>query len=134
MSSLNGCSISSGKFVPQAPPNKISLTALYKIPLETGTLSLSGAFIWKAGAFGSPFNRSFNYAPSYTQANLRLMYQDAKDRFTLIIFCDNIANTLAMDTAIGIPVTNPGPGQTIDQLASYTAPRTVGGEIWVKFK
>jgi iron complex outermembrane recepter protein len=123
-----------GQFVPQAPPNKISLTALYKIPLETGTLSLSGAFIWKAGAFGSPFNRSFNYAPSYTQANLRLMYQDAKDRFTLIIFCDNIANTLAMDTAIGIPVTNPGPGQTIDKLASYTAPRTVGGEIWVKFK
>jgi hypothetical protein len=62
------------------------------------------------------------------------MYQDAKDRFTFILFCDNIYNTLALDTATGIPVTNPGPGQVVDKLASYIAPRTFGGEIWVKFK
>jgi iron complex outermembrane receptor protein len=123
-----------GQYVPQAAPQKLSVTAVYKIPLETGTLSVSGAFIYKAGQYGAPFNRSFNYAPGYTQANLRLMYQDAKDRFTLILFCDNLYNTLAMDTAIGIPVTNPGPGQVVDKLASYIAPRTFGGEIWVKFK
>jgi iron complex outermembrane receptor protein len=123
-----------GQYVPQAPPNKISLTAQYNVPFETGTLSFSGAFIWKAGQYGSPFNRSYNYAPAYTQANLRMMWKDAKDRYTLILFVDNIANTLALDTAGGIPVTNPGPGQVIDKLASYTAPRTIGGEIWVKFR
>jgi iron complex outermembrane receptor protein len=123
-----------GQTVPESPRNKISLTALYKIPLPTGNLSLSGAFIWKSGEYGSPFNRSYNFAPGYTQANLRLMYTDAKDRFTLIAFVDNIANTLGYDTAIGIPVTAAGPGQVIDKLASYLAPRTFGGEIWVKFK
>ncbi|HEY1929822.1 MAG TPA: TonB-dependent receptor [Caulobacteraceae bacterium] len=135
-----GCPVGSGlqnltgQYVPQAAPNKISLTAAYNIPFETGTLTFSGAFIWKAGQYGSPFNRSYNFAPSYTQANLRMMWKDAKDRYTLILFVDNIANTLAYDTAGGIQVTDPGPNQVIDKLASFTAPRTIGGEIWVKFR
>jgi iron complex outermembrane receptor protein len=123
-----------GESVPESPHHKISLTGLYRIPLEPGALTLSGAFIYKTGEYDSPFNRSYNYAPGYTQVNLRLSYTDKANRFTVIAFCDNVFNTLGYDGAVGIPVTAAGPGQIVDRLASFTPPRTIGVELQYRFK
>jgi iron complex outermembrane receptor protein len=123
-----------GETVPEAPRNKVSLTAVYKIPLTPGDLTFSGAFIYKSGEYNSPFNRSYNYAPGYTQLNLRATYTDSAKHYTVIVFMDNVANTLGYDAATGIPVTNPGPNQVIDKLVSLTAPRTFGVELQYRFR
>jgi iron complex outermembrane receptor protein len=81
-----------------------------------------------------PDCRAANYAPGYTQVNLRLSYTDKANRFTVIAFCDNVFNTLGYDGAVGIPVTAAGPGQIVDRLASFTPPRTIGVELQYRFK
>jgi iron complex outermembrane receptor protein len=123
-----------GQTLPESPRSKIPATALYRVPLSAGDLTFSGAFIYKSGEYNSPFNRSYNYAPGYTQLNLRATYTDTAKHYTLIVFMDNVANTLGYDAAVGIPVTAAGPTQISDRLASYTAPRTFGLELQYRFR
>jgi iron complex outermembrane receptor protein len=99
-----------------------------------GDLTLSGAFIYKSGEYNSPFNRSYNYAPSYTQLNLRATFNDTAKHYTVIVFMDNVANTLGYDAATGILISAPGPNQIIDKLISLTAPRTFGVELQYRFR
>jgi iron complex outermembrane receptor protein len=126
----------SGQSVPESPTSKVTATAIYSFPMtiiDSGVTSLSGAFIYKSGEYNSPFNRAYNYAPGYTQVNLRASFTDDRNRYTVIAYATNIFNTLGYDAAVGIPVSNPGPGQVIDRLASYTAPRTYGVEVQFRF-
>jgi iron complex outermembrane receptor protein len=123
-----------GQSLPESPRNKVTATALYRIPVGPGDLTLSGAFIYKSGEYNSPFNRSYNYAPSYTQLNLRATFNDTAKHYTVIVFMDNVANTLGYDAATGILISAPGPNQIIDKLISLTAPRTFGVELQYRFR
>jgi iron complex outermembrane receptor protein len=123
-----------GQNLPEAPHNKVSLTGVYRIPFQPGTLTFSGAFVYKSGEYDSPFNRSYNYAPAYTQVNTRISFTDASNRYTVMAFCDNLFNTLGYDGAVGIPVSAAGANQVIDRLASFTAPRTFGVELQYRWR
>ena len=85
---------------------------------------------WKQATYDSPFNRAYNLAPSYTQANVRATWKDAKDRFTAILFCDNIFDKVNYDGVFGLDVGQARP----DRIASLTAPRTFGLELQYRFK
>jgi iron complex outermembrane receptor protein len=123
-----------GQSIAETPNNKISLNVLYRINFQPGTLALSGSVVWRDKEYSSPFNRSYNEAPSYSQLNLRITWTDVSNRWTLIAYGDNLANTNGFDNAYGVPVTNPGPGQVIDKLVSLTAPRTFGFEFQYRFR
>jgi iron complex outermembrane receptor protein len=124
-----------GETVPESPRNKVNLSAIYRIPLEPGTLTFAADYTWKDKTYDSPLNRYYNLAPSYTQVNLRTTFTDAKNRFTLIAYCNNLFNTLGYDTVNGTPVTtSPPQGQIVDRLYSFTAPRTFGLEVQVRFR
>ena len=121
-----------GATLAEAPQNKISLNALYRIRLDTGTLSLSGTVVWKDKEYSSPFNRVYNEAPAYSQVNLRATWTDTKDRYSVIAYVDNLFDTTGYDAASGVLV-NTAPEVT-DRLASLTAPRTFGVEFQYRFK
>jgi iron complex outermembrane receptor protein len=123
-----------GQVTPQAPHHKIALNALYTWRFEPGNLTLSGTVVWKSSSYDSIFNRFYSQLPSYSQVNLRATWTDAKDRFNVIVFCDNVFDTVGYDDSVGIAVTNPGPNQVIDKLVSLTAPRTFGVELQVRFR
>jgi iron complex outermembrane recepter protein len=124
-----------GENLPEAPHNKISVNALYTIPFEPGNLSLSGSVIWKDGEYSSLFNRSYNYASPYTQVNLSATWTDAKNRFSLIVFVDNVFNKIGTDGTEGQIVSPPGQNPTIvDKFISLTAPRTYGLEVQYRFR
>jgi iron complex outermembrane receptor protein len=123
-----------GQQTPLAPHHKISLNGVYRINFEPGSLALSGTFIWKDSEYDSVFNRSYNQAPSYSQVNLNATWTGVNNRYNIILFCNNVFDTRGYDAAGGIPVTNPGPNQIIDNLISFTAPRTFGVEVQVRWR
>lgn len=121
-----------GATLAEAPQNKVSVNALYRLHLAPGTLSLSGSFIWKDKEYSSPFNRYYNEAPSYTQVNLRATWTDTNNRYSIIAYANNLFNTVGYDSATGVIVNTAPP--TVDRLASLTAPRTFGVEFQYRFK
>jgi len=123
-----------GQQIAETPNNKISFNLLYRHTFEPGTLSFSGTVLWRDQEYSSPFNRSYNAAPSYSQVNLRVTWTDTNNRWTLIGYADNLINTVGYDNVYGVPVTNPGTNQVIDRLVSLTAPRTFGVEFQYRFK
>ncbi|HLZ84155.1 MAG TPA: TonB-dependent receptor, partial [Caulobacteraceae bacterium] len=123
-----------GQHIAETPNNKISFNLLYRHTFEPGTLSFSGTVTWRDSEYSSPFNRAYNAAPSYSAVNLRVSFTDTNNRWTLIGYADNLFNTVGYDNVYGVPVTNPGRNQVIDDLVSLTAPRTFGVEFQYRFR
>jgi iron complex outermembrane receptor protein len=121
-----------GAHLPQTAPNKISLNALYNIEFEPGTLTLSGSYIYRGAEYFSIFNRYYNEAPSYSQVNLRASFTDTNNRYTLIVFMDNVTNALGYDGAVGYLI-NSYP-QTVARQYTLTPPRTFGVEVQYRFR
>ena len=123
-----------GQQIVQAPHNKISLNGLYTLNFQPGHLVFSASVVWRDSQYSSPFNRYYNEAPAYTSVNLRATWTDVNNRYTIIAYGDNVANTTGYDNAYGVPVTNPGANQVIDKLVSLTAPHVFGLEFQYRFR
>ena len=142
-----------GEQLPEAPPNKVSFNGQYVFNFEPGKLTFSGSYIWKDKTYDLIFNRPGNLAQSYSTVNLRATFDDAKDRFPIILFADNIFNTLGFDnvtqTRLGgaLPPACGGltpatctqsftaAQQPYDVIAEgITAPFTFGAEFQLRFR
>jgi iron complex outermembrane receptor protein len=127
--------------VPQSPRNKVALNVLYRFEFEPGALTLSGSYIWKDSTYSSIFNRPYNLAPAYDQVDLRAVWTDAKDRYTVILFGKNVFNTLGYDGVSGNFVTSTVPSTLakndvpgVNKTISLTAPQTFGVEFQYRFR
>jgi iron complex outermembrane recepter protein len=123
-----------GQTIPGATPNKVSLNGLYTFTFDPGKLTLSGTFVWRDGTYDDIFNRWYAFQPASTQVNLRATWTGADNRYNVILFCDNLFNSVAYDGAAGgllqstpaNPVTG-APGREDIQSAPFlNAPRTFG--------
>jgi iron complex outermembrane receptor protein len=123
-----------GQTLSEAPRNKVNFNAYYTFHFAPGTLTLAGSAVWKEATYGSPFNRSYNLAPDYTQVNLRATWSDKADRYSVIAYVDNLFDKVNYDGVFGELTTAAGPGQNIDRVASLTAPRTFGIEFQYRFR
>jgi iron complex outermembrane receptor protein len=121
-----------GNQMPEATPNKVSLNAVYTFRLEPGNLALSGSYIWKDKTYYSVFNASYDQAPSYAQVNVRATWTDAKDRYTVFVYADNLFNTLGYDTAVGAPIS--ASPLVVYKGYGLTAPTTYGVEFQYRFR
>jgi iron complex outermembrane receptor protein len=123
-----------GEEIPAAVPNKVSFNGVYTWNFEPGKLSLSGSVIWKDATYDSVFNRPYNLQPPYAQVNLLLNWQDAKDRYNIIVFCDNLLNSIGYDGAAGgLLASSPG-NETILRSPFLTAPRTFGIQVQYRWQ
>ncbi|HTC38497.1 MAG TPA: TonB-dependent receptor [Steroidobacteraceae bacterium] len=122
-----------GATLPASPRNKVSLNAIYTLHFNPGSLALSGAYIWRDKTYDSVFNFPYNLAPSYSLVNLRGIWTDTANRYNVILYANNVFNRIGQDASGGLAVTNPGPGQVIDPLVSYTPPRVYGVELRYRF-
>src|SRR5579872_1536786 len=125
-----------GNTLAEAPQNKVAVTGTYTWTFDPGKLSFSASVIWKDKTFGSIFNTPSNQAPAYTQVNLRATWVDARNRFTVTAFVDNLFNQTGFDN-----VTEAQLAPTIATAADYnivkavgiTYPLTFGIEAQVRF-
>ena len=122
-----------GATLPASPRNKVALNAIYTLHFNPGSLALSGTYVWRDKTYDDVFNRSYNLAPSYALVNLRAIWTDTANRYSVIIYGNNITNKIAQDASAGLGVTNPGPAQVIDPLVSYIPPRVYGVELRYRF-
>lgn len=118
-----------GATLPESPRNKVALNGSYRFDFRPGSLTLSASYIWKDRTYESIFNRPYNLAPSYDQVDLRALWNDASDRYTVILFAKNVFDTKGYDNAFGTLLSDTG----VAQNYSYTPPRTFGVELRYKF-
>ncbi len=125
-----------GQTVPSATPNKISFNTLYTFHFDPGRLTLSGTVIWKDGTYYSVFNRPYNFAPQYAVANFRAVWSDAKDRYNVILFVNNVFNTLGSDGSAGTLLLAEQAGVAPDIVTgrALVAPREYGIQFQYRFK
>jgi iron complex outermembrane recepter protein len=122
-----------GATLPASPREKVSLSAIYTMHFNPGSLALNGTYIWRDQTYDSVFNRSYNLAPSYSLVNLRAIWSDNSNRYNIILYADNVFDKIGQDASFGLGVTDPGPAQVIDPVVSYIPPRVYGIELRYRF-
>jgi iron complex outermembrane receptor protein len=128
-----------GQEVPYSAQNKISVAAVYTWHFDPGSLALSGSVTWRDKEFGAIFNRPYDELPAYWDSGLRATWTDAKNRYTVIAFVDNIFDNIWLNNAAGAlltPVGNPGDTTTeiIGKGETLGPPTTYGVELQVRFR
>ncbi len=83
-------SASTAVALPSAPKNKVALNANYTWYTPAGNLTFSGTWTYRDETYYSVFTRDHNLAPSYTETDLRLLWNEPNDRYTIIAFAKNV--------------------------------------------
>ena len=85
-----------GNTLPASPKNKIAANANYTWHFTPGSLNYSVSYIWKDKTPSSIFSEQYFVAPSYSQVDMRLSWNDAADRFTIFGYVKNLQNKLGL--------------------------------------
>jgi iron complex outermembrane receptor protein len=124
-----------GQTVPQAPRHKVAFNGNYTWHFTPGSLNFSASYIWKAKTYDSIFNQPYYLAPSYSQIDSRLSWNDASDRYTVFIYGKNLQNKLGYENVDAQAVFTPEAGFPHSTSAyELTPPRTYGIEIQYRLK
>jgi iron complex outermembrane receptor protein len=119
-----------GASLPLSPKNKIALNVNYTLPVGTyGDLIGSASYLWRDEQYSSIFNREYNRTPSRDQVDLRLTFKDAKNRFSIIGYAQNVFDSEGYETLSGTRYST----GAIYQNYVLTDPRTYGVQLQVRF-
>ena len=123
-----------GATVPEAPRNKLSLDASYTWRFAAGALTFSPSYVWKDRTWYAIFNRPWNLAPAYGQVDMRLLWNDAKNRYTVIAYVKNLTDALHYDNVGATLLAQPAPG-ALPYATQYgiLPPRLYGLEVQYRF-
>jgi iron complex outermembrane receptor protein len=118
-----------GERLPSTPQHKVALNANYTWYTPAGNLTVSGTWTYRDETYYSVFNRDHNLAPSYSETDMRLLWNEPNDRYTIIAFAKNLFDQEGYEAA---SATMSAWGvQT--RSRSYTFPRTYGIEAQFRF-
>jgi iron complex outermembrane receptor protein len=134
-----------GNTVPESPRNKVAANANYTWHFLPGALNYSVSYVWKDLTHDSIFAEQYFTAPSYTQVDMRLTWNDKSDRFTVFGYIKNLQNKLGYDGVGATSVITPAPGTRAcgfngpspyycDEQLGLTPPRTYGVEVQYRLK
>jgi len=117
----------SGNRLPNAPSFSAWLAAQYALPLGGhGTLTVRSEYRYQSAAFFSIWEDPFVRQRAYGLWNLRLAYRTAGDHIELAVYGANLGDRTCCRSSVRVD------GQ-IGNLATFGPPRTVGGEVHVRF-
>ena len=118
-----------GSALPSSPKNKAALNANYTFFTNAGNLTLSGTWTYKDEAYYSVFSRGHYLAPSYDETDLRVLWNEPNNRYTIIAFCKNVFDDEGYEAA-GASMSAWG---VQSRSVSLTFPRTYGIEAQFRF-
>ena len=96
--------------------------------MVAGSLTLSGTWTYRDEAYYSVFIARHNLAPSYDETDLRALWQDPKNRYTIIAFAKNVFDDEGYEAASGTMS-----AWGVQSRTSLTPPRTYGVEVQFRF-
>jgi iron complex outermembrane recepter protein len=105
----------SGKYLPNAPKNKLAVNANYTMHFDPGTVTASVSYIWRDKSYADIFNHPLDIVPEYEQTNARLVFRQKDNDYQIIVFAQNVFN---QDTFESGGVTRRGSGFTAAQAAA----------------
>jgi maltooligosyltrehalose synthase len=118
-----------GSALPSSPKNKAALNANYTFFTPAGNLTLSGSWTYRDKAYYSVFSRDHYLAPAYDEADLRVLWNEPNNRYTIIAFCKNVFDDEGFEAA-GATMSAWG---VQSRSRSLTFPRTYGVEAQFRF-
>ncbi|MDO9430893.1 MAG: TonB-dependent receptor [Phenylobacterium sp.] len=137
-----------GSKIYQSPENKFALNANYTFDFAPGSLILSGTYTWTDETTYQPFDNADFAVPAYGTADLRVLWKDAGDRYSLIGYVKNVTDeegfTSTSSTNPTAVFANPNVGLEVNGTTylrqTSTAitrgliqPRTYGVELQYRF-
>jgi iron complex outermembrane recepter protein len=118
-----------GGRLPSTPEHKVALNANYTWYTAAGNLTFSGTYTYRDETYYGVFTRDHNLAPSYSETDARLLWNEPNDRYTIIAYGKNVFDQEGYEAA---SATMSAWGvQT--RTRSYTFPRTYGIEAQFRF-
>ena len=134
-----------GDPLPNAPRNKVAIDLAYTWQFDPGSLTLSGAAIWRDTQVGTVFNRFYDTAPSWSDIDVRAIWKSHDGKYEIIGYVKNVFNTLQYEVgAAGAGLSGTenqsllstgGNGGKLFETSAFTLapPRTYGLEVHYKF-
>ncbi|MBV9539923.1 MAG: TonB-dependent receptor [Alphaproteobacteria bacterium] len=86
-----------GNALPNAPRNKIAINVMYNWKNDWGTITPSVSYVWRDVQYGRFFERPWNAAPAWDQWDARVRFQAPDDKYEIILFGRNLADTIGYD-------------------------------------
>ena len=129
----------SGATLPSSTPHRFTFNSNYTWNFDAGRLTASVTYVWRDATYYSIFNRYYSRAKAYETVDLRLLFVDRDDRFTVIGYLKNALDSTGSTGTSGARLSNAAapPGSPffnrINQTVSYIAPRTYGVELQYRF-
>ncbi|MFD3263422.1 TonB-dependent receptor [Phenylobacterium ferrooxidans] len=132
----------------QSPENKFAFNANYTFDFAPGSLILSGTYTWTDSTIYQPFNDPAFEVPAYGTGDLRALWKDADDKYTLIASVKNVTDEQGFTSTGSTNPTavfgNPNPGLVVGGTPylrqtgvsisrGLIAPRTYSLELQYKF-
>jgi iron complex outermembrane receptor protein len=132
----------SGYRLPSSTPHRFTINTNYTWEFEPGNLSLSASYVWRDKTYYSVFNTYYNKAKSYGTTDLRAVFRDKDDRFTIIGSLKNVFDQRGSAGTTGTRISNNAVGNNVNhplfnrvnQTVSYIAPRTYSLEVQYRFR
>jgi iron complex outermembrane receptor protein len=124
-----------GQKLPSSTPHRVTINGNYTWEFEPGNLAASLTWVWRDDTYYSIFNRYYNLAKSWDQTDVRLVYSDRDDRFTVIGYVKNVFSShgAAGASATRINTGPPGVLGAVTRTISYVPPTTYGLEVQYRF-
>jgi len=117
-----------GNDLPGSPEHKVAVNANYSVYLSRGTLTFSSTYTWQDSVTFAVFANPKYRVPQFGTTDLRISWDDLKDRYSLIAFAKNAVDKTAF---LGAQVSQEAAGAT--RQFNIGAPRVYGLEAQVRF-
>lgn len=133
-----------GSRIYQSPKHKFAGNANYTFDFDAGSLIVSATYTWTDKTYYQPFKSEANRVKAYDVTDLRVLWNDGLDRYTVIGFVKNVfdntgftSNGSTTPTAIYDSPPNPQAGLLTQTRTAITRgliqPRTYGVELQYRF-
>jgi iron complex outermembrane recepter protein len=130
-----------GNALANSPEHRVAFNTSYTFELSPGNLTLSGTWIWRDEQNSDVFETAPAIVPSYDTISARLLWVDASDRYTVILYGNNLTDEDAPDSAgatrhrtgLATQAAPGAQGQAYYQTLNLTPPREYGVELQYRF-
>jgi iron complex outermembrane receptor protein len=131
----------SGNSLANSPEHRVAANLNYTFALAPGNLTLSTSWIWRDEQYSDVFETGPGIVPSYDTISARLLWVDADDRYTIILYGNNLTDEYAPDsggvarqrTGLATQAAPSAAGQALYKTLNLTPPREYGLELQYRF-
>lgn len=131
----------SGNSLANSPENRVAANASYTFEFKPGNLIASLSYVWRDEQESDVFETGPGVVPSFDTIGARLLWTDAADRYTVIVYGNNLTDEDAPDaagvdrrrTGLASAAAPSAAGQAYYPTYNWMPPREYGVELQYRF-